>query len=646
MKAPAAVALSFLLGLVLLQAASADTYGKGIKPGTYDSEIKRPGEKPGECVVYMTLIACKEDKNPNCTSDWDCEGSQKCCNVACKIKCDDPKPKPGSCPIPQTRCAPPFPIPKCKNDYDCDGKQKCCTPWCGKECTDPDVCDGQPPNRPGSCPPNNMMCLPNKKDVNKCEKDCQCPEGQKCCPGCGNMCVPIPSDVCNGQPPDRPGSCPPNNMMCLADKTYKNVCEKDCQCPEGHKCCPRCGNKCVPILPVEKSGQCPAFMPHGTHALFRCQEINKEQCKNDQDCGGKQKCCTEFCTNRCKDPIELISVCPAFDPSICITARPGKPDCSNDGNCTDGKKCCCLNCGLKCMTPDIVKAGRCPNIKAKCNPDLMKDKCSKDTDCTGEMKCCKMCGMTCMKPDPEPKGVCPKVNGGKSKELSCSSAQCVQDSDCKQDEKCCAYGNEQRCEKPIEVISVCPAFNPSICITARPGKPDCSNDGNCTDGKKCCCFNCGLKCMTPDIVKAGRCPNIKAKCNPDLMKDTCFKDTDCDGEMKCCKMCGMTCMKPDPEPKGVCPNVKGGMSKELSCPSVQCVQDSNCKQDEKCCAYGDGQRCEKTPTDSTGSTVKKECPKSVVCFAPDLNPQCRSDSECFPSQKCCVVNCKQLCTPV
>ncbi|XP_040204094.1 whey acidic protein-like isoform X2 [Rana temporaria] len=198
-------------------------------------------------------------------------------------------------------------------------------------------------------------------------------------------------------------------------------------------------------------------------------------------------------------PPDLIPVCPAFNSSICIYAKPGPPQCHNDSQCTDSKKCCCVNCGLVCKTPDRVRAGRCPDIKAKCRPEPTFN-CTSDSDCPGTKKCCKICGRTCWDPAPEPAGVCPRNDGSKSGSLQCHSVKCSRDSDCKMGEKCCASGEGQSCVKPF---------------TVKPGK--------CPSGLK-------IFCKRDDY--------------------TCKSDNDCSGVKKCCGICGMNCWNPEPEAAG------------------------------------------------------------------------------------------------
>ncbi|KAM5163979.1 whey acidic protein-like isoform 2-T2 [Mantella aurantiaca] len=159
-------------------------------------------------------------------------------------------------------------------------------------------------------------------------------------------------------------------------------------------------------------------------------------------------CCT-VCTGILPPPTNLISVCPAFNSSVCLYAK-ARPECNDDSQCTDSKKCCCSsNCGLKCVVPEVVKTGRCPNILAKCSEKSYM--CDSDINCFGIQKCCNICGRNCWDPEKESGMVCPKNDEGQSVSLQCNLGTCTRDSDCKMGEKCCATTNGPSCVKAIKV---------------------------------------------------------------------------------------------------------------------------------------------------------------------------------------------------
>ncbi|XP_077345448.1 uncharacterized protein LOC143989249 isoform X4 [Lithobates pipiens] len=152
-------ALFVLLGIILLQVASAD--------------------KSGSCPNITPR--CAFIKN-TCKSDENCPGNKKCCNI-CGYNCEDPVPdKRGSCPNITPRCA--FIKNTCKSDENCPGNKKCCN-ICGYNCEDP------VPDKRGSCP--NIQTTCDKPIENTCKNDQDCEEDEKCCDICGYNCQkPVP----------------------------------------------------------------------------------------------------------------------------------------------------------------------------------------------------------------------------------------------------------------------------------------------------------------------------------------------------------------------------------------------------------------------------------------------------------------------
>ncbi|XP_075716881.1 uncharacterized protein LOC142758994 [Rhinoderma darwinii] len=94
-------------------------------------------EHAGVCPTSLENLSCINLEKTLCNRDSDCPLKQKCCLSGDTLQCLDVKnEKPGTCPIPVTRCKPPPPKPLCNSDQECPGDKKCCTPWCRKECTD------------------------------------------------------------------------------------------------------------------------------------------------------------------------------------------------------------------------------------------------------------------------------------------------------------------------------------------------------------------------------------------------------------------------------------------------------------------------------------------------------------------------------
>ncbi|XP_040282872.1 antileukoproteinase-like [Bufo bufo] len=98
-----------------------------------------------------------------------------------------------------------------------------------------------------------------------------------------------------------------------------------------------------PRLP-EKPGKCPL------DPLAKCPpKIPPPTCKFDKNCPGKQKCCRDHCTIKCKDPMEeKPGTCPPPRRTGCPpNLQPGK--CEVDSDCPGKQKCCFIDCSSLCI---------------------------------------------------------------------------------------------------------------------------------------------------------------------------------------------------------------------------------------------------------------------------------------------------------
>ncbi|XP_055977903.1 antileukoproteinase-like isoform X2 [Sorex fumeus] len=100
-------------------------------------------KKAGKCPP-VNSVRCFRYEEPQCQSDWQCSGNQKCCQDVCGIKCVDPmelptqaRKKPGKCPQVYGECMMINPPNHCETDSQCQGKLKCCKGMCGKACVNP-----------------------------------------------------------------------------------------------------------------------------------------------------------------------------------------------------------------------------------------------------------------------------------------------------------------------------------------------------------------------------------------------------------------------------------------------------------------------------------------------------------------------------
>ncbi|KAM5165319.1 WAP four-disulfide core domain protein 8-like isoform 2-T2 [Mantella aurantiaca] len=219
------------------------------------------------------------------------------------------KVKSGTCPVPPERCPkPPRLDGVCTKDSQCPGEKKCCVRACEYACLDP-----QNVVKSGSCPhvgpPGTKIGIVcTSINTTACTNDVDCKGQQKCCNVlCTNKCrdpVDVSAIV-------KSGTCPVPPERCLLPPKLDGVCTKDSQCPGEEKCCVHaCEYACLDLKNIEKSGYCPHVGPPGT-MLYKCFSVNKTACKNDGDCKGRQKCCSEACINKCRDPVAKPILVPA-----------------------------------------------------------------------------------------------------------------------------------------------------------------------------------------------------------------------------------------------------------------------------------------------------------------------------------------------
>ncbi|KAM9315593.1 veswaprin-b-like isoform 1-T1 [Gastrophryne carolinensis] len=114
MKASTAVAFTLLLGMLLLQVATAVS-------------------KPGTCPQPpATFAPCPKKLPQNCANDWICQDDLKCCKGACVYECVKPESN-QECPNP-IPCFAPDADPECKDDSECSPNEKCCVENCEQLC--------------------------------------------------------------------------------------------------------------------------------------------------------------------------------------------------------------------------------------------------------------------------------------------------------------------------------------------------------------------------------------------------------------------------------------------------------------------------------------------------------------------------------
>ncbi|XP_053099826.1 WAP four-disulfide core domain protein 8-like isoform X2 [Hemicordylus capensis] len=121
------------------------------------------------------------------------------------------------------------------------------------------------------------------------------------------------------------------------------------------------------------------------------------------------------------------------------------------------------------------------------------------------------------------------------------------------------------------------------------------------------------------------------------MRSYCASDETCPGPEKCCPTRKVwKCLLPDTVHPGYCPQPEGG----AVC-SEDCSGDAHCAWDEKCCMESCLRRCTRAVPATPGV-----CPKQRVVAAPSCGSKCKDDRSCPPGQKCCFTGCSLECVPL
>ncbi|XP_008833955.1 WAP four-disulfide core domain protein 2 [Nannospalax galili] len=82
---------------------------------------------------------------------------------------------------------------------------------------------------------------------------------------------------------------------------------------------------------------------------------------------------------------------------------------------------------------------------------------------------------------------------------------------------------------------------------------------------------------------------------------------------------------------GVCPELEAGSK----C-TQECVSDSDCADNRKCCPAGCSSLCS-TPNEKPGSCPNVDLPQLGIC-----EDQCEIDSQCPGNMKCCRNGCGKV----
>ncbi|XP_078366590.1 uncharacterized protein LOC144650724 isoform X3 [Oculina patagonica] len=621
-------------------------------------------EKPGRCPWRRSILRLCLLRADTCRSDHQCPGDNKCCYDGCSRSCARPisEDKPGKCPnVTQNQAFCDKKGDMCDKDTHCPGSQKCCHNGCQRDCTVPDTVRKL---KPGVCPQQDAidpkLC---KNTKNECELDGDCFGHLKCCfNGCYNECSRTP------RPKPKRGECPladyipPENCSDTTDK-----CNEDSQCPGKDKCCATgCLSECITPAAKKKPGECPLndYIPP------ELCEVTEDLCQEDEDCKRTDKCCFSGCRLECMTPptviVEKPGVCPTVNDTDRESCEVTADECNEDFDCKGRDKCCATGCIQECVTPPRppVKRDECPpsHYIPRENCSDTTDKCNNDSQCPGRSKCCATgCLSECITPPAKKKpGECPLNDYIPPELCEVTEDLCKEDDDCKGRDKCCFSGCRLECMTPPIIVKDKPGVCPIVDYIDREScevtTDECNEDFDCKGKDKCCATGCIQECVTPPEFpgppvipgpkKEGRCPKpwkgLDGIC--DRRGDMCAVDKDCAGGALCCfNGCQKDCVDPVPTNKsGECPNPWKGQDGICDRRGDMCNVDIDCDSSEKCCFNGCQRDCVKPGKKS--AEKPGQCPnpwKEQPCDR--RGDMCEEDSDCDSGSKCCHNGCQKDC---
>ncbi|XP_069111438.1 LOW QUALITY PROTEIN: extracellular matrix protein A-like [Argopecten irradians] len=471
----------------------------------------------------------------------------------------------------------------------------------------------------------------------------ECPTGNTCCLGEGNMygCCPQPNAVCCE---DKKHCCPentkcdPTNHKCLRsngllsdwfEKTKSmTVVSSSVICPDGQSQCPE-GNTCC-ALSGGSYGCCPR--PNAV-----CCSDKKHCCPQGYTCNTGSAQCTKnngltisWFEKTESQPMSTNVICPdgkseCPSGSTCCDIGGGKYGCCPKPNavCCDDEKHCCPN-GYTCSTG----TGKCTKSNGLTIDWFTKTESrpvSSDVVCPDGKSECKS-GTTCCKLGDNRYGCCPLPN-----------AVC-----CDDEKHCCPNGytcstGTGKCTKSNGL---------TIDWVAKTESRPVSSDVVCPDGKSEC--KSGTTCCKLGDDRYGCCPLPNAVCCDDE-KHCCPNGYTCStGTGKCTKSNGLTIdwfAKTESRPVSsdvVCPDGKSecksgttccklGDNRYGCCPlpnAVCCDDEKHCCPNGYTCSTGTG-KCTKSnglTIDWFAKTESRPVSSDVVC--PDGKSECKSGTTC------------------
>ncbi|KAI6180854.1 hypothetical protein M3Y98_00765900 [Aphelenchoides besseyi] len=554
-----------------------------------------------------------------------------------EIQCDDERcycaePKDGS-PIPHS-IVPKGRRPVCNHDYRTQCQQLRCSSNCQHgyqfdengcptcecknpcrdlECKSGFICTMIPVECDGDYCPQQPRCVPNICQGNPLSNDyslieqcngTNCPHGFTCqsfgLPGSGGLCCPLGISSQGGvKPTVHSGQCPTQQIRLTSRLGCLIQCKADADCQQNEKCCfDSCGTSCIitghkvisttkSTRPREKIGECRSLRNVNRND---CRS-GVDECQNDLECPGTQKCCSDGCYRRCMDShrttacLHLKTALKAFGRNVKCTST-GEFETTQ---CND-EFCWCAN-----VSGAEIEGTR---VASSLTPDCRMRRVCAEQECTS--RC---------------------ANGYRKDANGCNTCECstpCDDLKCQNDQFVCIAHDVECLTNDCSQVPVCV---PNLCPSGRPlSRHTCQSTTDCPHGSHCRLFGLtqgGYCCSGVDDQKNGKCPQqpnfplLGVSC-----RLQCRSDDDCSRSVeRCCfNGCGTECMPSGAsKSNSVATNRHPGVPHQTTCPNARDLGHSIC-----------------------GKLRDNEC---------ENGNQESKDSECNGNLKCCFNGCARSCLP-
>ncbi|MBW1808738.1 MAG: hypothetical protein JRJ87_11140 [Deltaproteobacteria bacterium] len=414
-----------------------------------------------------------------------------------------------------------------------------------------------------------------------------------------------------------------NGFICIDDLCVAGVCREDRDCALEKKCVE---HECIDKVACLSSLDCQEPTPI-------CDQVSSScvRCNNNDHCERGNICVDFECLSGCLSvrdcPQDLLCNPEAGLHGECV-------ECLNDNNCPEGYVCkdgdCVVYCTQDAQCPSSrychIDSGSCVeclnndhcNLEFLCKEQACVPGCESDRDCRLSKVCdsaassfgecvdclvdgdcssgyaCDLAANVCVKHCQTNDDCYPL----KCEPSSGLCVECLVKTDCQQSNLCvdfeCIYGCESDQDCPQDMLC-----DPQY--SEHGGCGECINDSDCPGDQSCVNLGCTTDCSLYE------CPPEKPNCNPNNNSCVeCYLPNHCQEGFTCVVLTGFC--------------VEG--------PQSQCVNHSECAEDEKC-------------TDEMG--LNFSClTGQVLCECRKL---CDIQEPCLDETKKCTFSVNGVCVP-